>query len=210
MVRSGMVPVPSKNGSVCICVDLARLNEAVCRKEYTLPSVQQTLRSLARAHLFSKLDANRGFWQILLSPESARYTMYRHMDVVLMWGKDQDEHDNRLHAVLHKLQVTDVTLNMEKCELSRDKVKFLGHILSAEGVQPYPDKTKAIRDMKESSNIGEVRSFLGMVHQLVVVPATMCNSVLKTLHEGHQGRTRCREQAKDTVRRPGLSSQLNY
>lgn len=46
---SGMVPVPSKNGSVCICVDLTRLNEAVCREKYILPSVEQTLGSLAGA-----------------------------------------------------------------------------------------------------------------------------------------------------------------
>ncbi len=86
-----------------------------------------------------------------------------HMDDVLVWGKDQEEHDTRLHAVLHKLQET---LNLEKCELSRDKVKFLGQILSAEGVQPDPDKTKAVRDMKEPSNTGEVRSFIGKVSQL--------------------------------------------
>lgn len=89
-----------------------------------------------------------------------------YMDHVLVWGKDQVEHETRLHAVLHKLQETGVTLNMEKCELSRHKVKFLGHILSAESVQPDPDKTKAVRDMKEPSNTGEVCSFLGMVNQL--------------------------------------------
>ncbi|CAJ1066366.1 hypothetical protein KUCAC02_008792 [Xyrichtys novacula] len=60
-----------KNGSVHICVDLTQLDKAVCREKYTLPSVEQTLGSLAGAQVFSKLDANRGFWQILLSPESA-------------------------------------------------------------------------------------------------------------------------------------------
>lgn len=200
---SEMVPVPSKNGSVRICVDLTCLNEAVCSEKYILPSVEQTLGSLTD-RLFSKLDANRGIWQIPLSPESAQYTTFItsfgrfyfnrlpfsitsapehfqwrmsmildglqgvvcYMDHVLVWGKDQVEHETRLHAVLHKLQETGVTLNMEKCELSRHKVKFLGHILSAESVQPDPDKTKAVRDMKEPSNTGEVCSFLGMVNQL--------------------------------------------
>ncbi|KAF7646500.1 hypothetical protein LDENG_00187310 [Lucifuga dentata] len=37
---SGMVPVPTKNGSVHICVDLTHLNEAVCREKYILPSVE--------------------------------------------------------------------------------------------------------------------------------------------------------------------------
>lgn len=155
-----------------ICVDLTRLNEAVCREKYILPSVEQTLGSLAGAQVFSKLDANRGFWQIPLSPESARYTTFItpfgrfyfnrlpfgiasapehfqrkivcHMDDVLIWGKDQHQHDTRLHAVLHKLQEAGVTLNMEKCELSRREVKFLVHILSADGIQPDEDKTRAV------------------------------------------------------------------
>lgn len=71
----GMVPVPTKNDSVLICVDLTHLNEAVCREKYILPSVEQTLGSLAGAKVFNKLDANRSFWQVPLSPESALYTM---------------------------------------------------------------------------------------------------------------------------------------
>lgn len=201
---AGMVPVPSKNGSVRICVDLTRLNEAVCREKYILPSVEQTLGLLAGAEVFSKLDANRGFWQVPLSPESALYTTFItpfgrfhfnrlpfgiasapehyqrrmsmildgvqgvvcHMDDVLIWGQDQQQHDSRLHTVLRKLQDAGVTLNMEKCELRKTEVKFLGHILSAHGIKPDPDKVKAVKGMKEPSNTGEVRSFLGMVNQL--------------------------------------------
>uniref|UniRef100_A0AAQ5Z7N1 ribonuclease H n=1 Tax=Amphiprion ocellaris TaxID=80972 RepID=A0AAQ5Z7N1_AMPOC len=89
-----------------------------------------------------------------------------HMDDILIWGQDQQEHNTRLHTVLNKLQEAGVTLNMEKCELSKQEVKFLGHVLSAEGVQPDPDKIRAVKEMKEPSNVSEVRSFLGMVNQL--------------------------------------------
>lgn len=71
---SGMVPVPKKNGTVRICVDLTKLNEAVCREKYILPSVEQTLGLLGGAKIFSKLDANMGFWQIPLSDQSAKCT----------------------------------------------------------------------------------------------------------------------------------------
>lgn len=54
---------------------------------------------------------------------------------------------------------------MKKCELGRREVKFLGHILTA-NVNPDPDKTTAVKAMKEPSNTSEVRSFLGMVNQL--------------------------------------------
>ncbi|KAK3522628.1 hypothetical protein QTP86_028199, partial [Hemibagrus guttatus] len=52
------------------------------------------------------------------------------LDDILVWGKDQQQHDDRLHTVLNKLQAAGVTLNMEKCELEKREIKFLGHILS--------------------------------------------------------------------------------
>ncbi len=68
--------------------------------------------------------------------------------------------------MLHKLQEASVTLNMEKCELGRREVKFLGHTLLAEGVQPYPDKKKAVKKIKDPYNPREVHGFFGRVNQL--------------------------------------------
>ena len=51
-----------------------------------------------------------------------------HMDDILVWGQTQDEHDLRLHAVLEKAQKVGITVNMDKCELRRHTVRFLGHI----------------------------------------------------------------------------------
>ena len=41
------------------------------------------------------------------------------MDDVLIHGKAQDEHDDRLMKVLQRLETAGVTLNREKCEFSR-------------------------------------------------------------------------------------------
>ena len=58
---------------VWTCLDL---NEGVCRERHPLPVVEQVLAQLTGAKLFSKLDANSGFWQIPLSPESALLTTF--------------------------------------------------------------------------------------------------------------------------------------
>ncbi len=55
---------------------------------------------------------------------------------------------------------TGITLNVEKCELSKRKMHFLRHIISAEGISPDPAKTAAIRNMTEPSNVSELRGFL--------------------------------------------------
>ena len=57
-------------------VDLTRLNDSVCRERHPLPVVDQILAQLAGAKIFSKLDANSGFWQIPLSPESIPLTTF--------------------------------------------------------------------------------------------------------------------------------------
>ncbi|XDV25073.1 hypothetical protein PO909_029054 [Leuciscus waleckii] len=74
---AGMVTVPKPGkDEVRICVDLTKLNESVKRERHMLPSVEHTLGQLEGAKLFSKIDANSGFWQIPLAKESALLTTF--------------------------------------------------------------------------------------------------------------------------------------
>ena len=70
-----MVVVPKKD-DVRICVDLTKLNESVRRERHEMPSVEYTLGQLSDARIFSKLDANSGFWQVPLADESALLTTF--------------------------------------------------------------------------------------------------------------------------------------
>jgi hypothetical protein len=51
---------------------------------------------------------------------------------------------------------------LSKCEFWLEKIAFLGHILTAEGIEVDPSKVEAVSKWKQPSNISEVRSFLGM------------------------------------------------
>ena len=62
-----MVVTPKSNGKVRVCVDLSKLNEFVKRENHPLPAVETTLGRLADSTVFTKLDANSGFWQIKLA-----------------------------------------------------------------------------------------------------------------------------------------------
>ena len=73
---SPIVVVPKADGRVRICVDLTKLNQAVRREVYQMPTVEETLGSLTEGSVFSKLDANSGFHQIVLNPESAKLTTF--------------------------------------------------------------------------------------------------------------------------------------
>lgn len=87
------------------------------------------------------------------------------MDDILVIGRDQEEHDSRLHAVLRRLQDANVTLN-DKMEISVSELKYVGHLVGIDGIKPDPEKVTAIMQMSAPTNVAEVRSFMGMINQL--------------------------------------------
>jgi len=68
---AGIVPVLKLNGKVLICVDLTEPNKAVQRKFHPMPFVDKR-----NSKIFSKPDANSGFWQIPLDEESRLLTTF--------------------------------------------------------------------------------------------------------------------------------------
>ena len=108
---SGMVVVPKPNEGVRICVDLTRMNRHVKRERHILPSVDHVMAQIGDAKIFSKLDANSGFWQIELAPESAKLTTFITpygvvglIDDILVHGRTTKEHHKRLMVVLERLK----------------------------------------------------------------------------------------------------------
>ena len=61
---AGMVVAPKTSGAVRICVDLTNLNKSVKRENFPLPRVEETLAMLEGSRVFSKMDANSGFWVV--------------------------------------------------------------------------------------------------------------------------------------------------
>ena len=76
------------------------------------------------------------------------------------------EHDARVGAVLFRLQRAGLTLNIQKCEFSQGRLKFLGHIVTAQGVHADPEKTRAIGHFPTPTTVTELQRFIGMVNQL--------------------------------------------
>ena len=88
------------------------------------------------------------------------------MDDILVFGKDCVEHDKRLYMAMSQIQQAELTLNAEKCEFWKDKLTFLGHIISKQSISPDPDKLKAIAEIPSPTTVTELRQFMGMANQL--------------------------------------------
>ncbi|XP_049513384.1 uncharacterized protein K02A2.6-like [Dermacentor silvarum] len=88
------------------------------------------------------------------------------IDDILIFGKDRQEHDDRLSAVLARLEEEGVTLNEKKCAFRVSSVKFLGVVIGADGISPDPDKVKAVRDLPPPTDVSGVRRLLGMTNHV--------------------------------------------
>lgn len=85
-------------------------------------------------------------------------------DDILVYGKNQEEHDKVLKQVFNRLLDKNLTLNRSKCEFNKDQIEFYGFMFGKTGVSPDPKKLTAIQDMKTPTNVKEVRSFLGLTN----------------------------------------------
>ena len=79
------------------------------------------------------------------------------MDDVHVFGKDQNEHDERVQAALERIKEARATLNPAKCVFSQ--LRFLGHIFDQEGIRADLDKTSAITVMKPPTNVSNLANF---------------------------------------------------
>lgn len=61
------------------------------------------------------------------------------------------------------LRDTGMTLSENKCHYSKQKVKFLGHIVTAVGLKPDSSKIKALQALKVPENVRTLLRFLGIV-----------------------------------------------
>lgn len=85
---------------------------------------------------------------------------------IIVFGRTVHDHDHNLKLVLHRLQKARISLNPNRCEFCKAEVKFLGHIVSSQGIKADPAKLSAIKQMGPPQDALEIRSYLGMVNRL--------------------------------------------
>lgn len=87
-----------------------------------------------------------------------------YIDDILIYGKDLIEHDSRLKKVISVLNENNVVIRNDKCCFRMEKVNFLGHELSGEGVRPLKKYISTIKEFRAPKTTGELQSFLGLVN----------------------------------------------
>jgi hypothetical protein len=85
-----------------------------------------------------------------------------YLDDILVFSKTIEDHKTHLDTVLAALKANDLYAKLSKCAFGLTSVEFLGHIVSAEGIQADGKKVKAVEEWPPPTDVHQVRSFLGL------------------------------------------------
>ena len=91
-------------------------------------------------------------WQICLA----------FLDDVIVMSSTYEQHLERLQQVFERFRGANLKLNAGKCHLLQEKVKFLGSIVSREGIAPDPEKIRAITEWPVPTDLKQVRGFVAL------------------------------------------------
>jgi len=85
-----------------------------------------------------------------------------YLDDIIIYGRTPEELLERLRMVLDKLRDAGLKLKPSKCVLFKTEIQYLGHLVSADGVNPIPNKIQALKDWPTPHCIRDVRAFFGL------------------------------------------------
>lgn len=83
-------------------------------------------------------------------------------DDILVYSADMDTHTKHLDIVLDTMRDNDLRANWKKCTFAQGRIEYLGHWVSAHGVETDPEMVRAMLQWPIPMTIKELRGFLGL------------------------------------------------
>lgn len=85
-----------------------------------------------------------------------------YLDDIVIYSKDEDEHFEKLGQVLERLREAKLKVKLPKCKFFQEKIRFLGHNISAEGISMHESHFDPIKKYPTPKNRKGVQKFLGL------------------------------------------------
>jgi hypothetical protein len=114
---------------------------------------------------FGLTNAPATFQRLMESCMGDLYLTYclLYMDNIIVYSRTYEEHLQCLKAVFQRLHEEGLKLKPSKCRLFQKEIKYLGHIVSEDGVHTDPGKIQAVKAWPVPKTVKQVQSFLGFV-----------------------------------------------
>ena len=87
-----------------------------------------------------------------------------YLDDIIVFSKTPKEHLRRLCGVFRKLREAGLKLKPSKCEFFKDRIAYLGHVVSKAGIETDTKKIQEIVDWPRPVTVTDVRQFLGFTN----------------------------------------------
>ena len=115
------------------------------------------------------------------------YNTHVYLDDIVIHGIDLMDNIDNLGKVFLRLLESKLKVNLKKCVFFKTSVKYLGHIISAEGLKPQPNKIETINKMPTPKTVKELQSYLGMTnyYRKCIQDYAGIAAPLNKLTEGH-------------------------
>ncbi|XP_074040987.1 tropomodulin isoform X2 [Leptinotarsa decemlineata] len=104
------------------------------------------------------------FMNMTLSGLTGQSCMVYLDDIIIFNAEGEEDHLAKIAQVFEKLREVNIKLKPKKCNFLLKKVKYLGHMITQEGVLPDPEKIEAIKKFPIPRNVRGVRAFMGLVN----------------------------------------------
>ena len=85
-----------------------------------------------------------------------------YLDDFIIFSSNELEHLEHLEEVFCRLREADLRMKRSKCDFFKSEIHYLGHLISAEGIRPLPNKLDCIRNMPAPKDVKEIKQFLGL------------------------------------------------
>ncbi len=85
-----------------------------------------------------------------------------YVDDIIVYSSTVEQHLDHLKQVFNRLRQLGLKLHPRKCRFAYPKLLYLGHVVSADGSSPNPEKLRAVQDFRAPTNVCALREFLGL------------------------------------------------
>ena len=92
-----------------------------------------------------------------------RYALI-YIDDIIIFSKSVNEHLPHSEEVFERLREANIKLNPKKCNFVKQKVEYLGHVITPKGVEPDSSKIRVVQYFPTPTNLKELRSLLGLAN----------------------------------------------
>ena len=103
------------------------------------------------------------YFQLLMNKvlEGLSYAM-TYFDDIIIFSKNEEDHLRHLEEVSCQLRQAGLKMKCSKCDFFKSEIHYLGHLISAHGISPLPNKLDTIKNMPTPKDAKEIKQFLGL------------------------------------------------